>query len=383
MPKKQAVARIPGGSRPQGRVNRQQKKPQNLGPSSSAGGGGNGGWSNAIKLSPCAKDYLACLANPSSGPLACIPDYPALFSRRMRTWVKGTFSTSSTAGPGLGLGFIVFDPLRSLANDTTGCVVTSTTATATNTIVIDAATAQTFNSNSDQVLANYGPGIGFAQGRVVAAALRIRYIGTELNRGGQAVGLMQPNHQSFQNTTLGGLDSFEQSRRFKVGEKWMTVLYRPVDNNDLQYVADPTQGTAALPGSIDAFYMGFAVRDPGGTANPMAFEFEAYSVLEIQGNNIRGQTPSAFDPVGFGVVHGATQHNLSALLPTDASLADVAGNLLGAAVNYGIRELTTVQRVPTKQLQLETSKGSSGGFDWWGTVSKVGGWAAEAVMAML
>lgn len=246
------------------------------------------------KLSKCATDYARALVNPFTGPLACIPNFPALMSRKVRVWSKGVLETGTN-----GVGFICADPNRGAVSDVS--CVNFTDASFAGTTIVTPATAGVNNgySNSDYVNSQIAVnGITF---RVVASGIRIRYVGTELDRGGYVVALSDTNHNSLYNRSISALDAEINSKRFPVNREWITVVYRAVRDADDDFgtIAAQTPATTDL-----SFYQGIMVQAPGATT--VTFEWEYYTIYEFQGSNARGQTPSHVDVVGYGAVSATT-----------------------------------------------------------------------------
>lgn len=246
-------------------------------------------------ISNCTSDYARALVNPFSGPLACVPNYPALLTLKQRSYVKGTFATGTT-----GNGWIVADPSYSAVNDQTSAFSTLSTFGGTTVNLVGGGGVQQTESNSQYALGTIGPGLSLV--RNVAFGIRIRYIGTELDRGGQIVALCDPNHNSLQGRAFTDFDAEEVSRRFPVDRQWVTVLYSPYFVTDTDFFSNfPVYTPAATDPS---FFMGIMVQAASAGVS-LSYEYEVYGLYEFQGRNIRGMTPSHVDNVGFGAVNAA------------------------------------------------------------------------------
>lgn len=259
------------------------------------------------QISGCARDYGRCLMNPFTGPLACVPDYPALLTRKTRVFARGTMSTGSS-----GVGSIVVTPEQAVASDAQCGVFTSATYTGT-TIATNSATTgcSPINSNSEYTIASIGIDAAQAQYRIVGSGLRVRYSGTELNRGGQIVALCEPTHENLDGQNTTNLLAQVDARKLPVvNQRWTTVLYKPrltasatsSGMNQNAPNALTAQSKAAAPSNN---YMGMLIVSPDATAR--SFEFEFYTVFEVTGTNVRGQTPSVVDPIGYAAVHSVSQ----------------------------------------------------------------------------
>lgn len=302
-------------------------------------------------LSKCSTDYARCLVNPFSGPLACVPNFPALKSRKFRVWAKGTLSTGSQ-----DIGFIWQDPQLGINNNVESVFFTTNSFAGNSFEISDAVNVLGAMTNSDYDSSMIGTaGITY---RVVASGIRARYIGTELNRGGQLIALSDTNHNSLLNRTIQACDAEINSKRFPVNREWTTVTSRPVRDADDDFGVNP----AAIPITTSlSWYNGIIIQGPGVTAD---FEWESYTVYEAQGQNVRGMSPSHTDPVGYNAVNMMTNFTkhldphqkkpadveksavsdtiqllgtaMSKAEPFVAGITDIAtGNYLGAALDFG------------------------------------------------
>jgi len=261
-----------------------------------------------VRLSGCAKDYARALVNPFDGPLACVPSFPVVMTRKVRVWSKGSFATGTGS-----YGWIVSDPSWNVAN-TNGVFATDATyagVAATGINLVAGAGITAFQSNSDYVVAQIGTQL--VQYKVVAHGLRIRYTGTELNRGGTIVAFSDPSHNSLQARTYANFQAELTSRQFPFGREWINVLYKPVVTSDLNTTGLFPTFTPAT--NDPTFYNGFFINS-AVAGSP--FEFECYTLFEFEGAPVRGQTASHADPAGFAAVQSATL-NSPTTLPREGS----------------------------------------------------------------
>jgi hypothetical protein len=278
-------------------------------------------------MSQSATHYALSVADPFSSPEgACIPDFPTLQTGRFRTFAKGTFATSTDATSG-GRGFIVVDPPRGAGNDA-NAVKTNTAAMAA-LAGINLTGAANVNTNSP-----YGSG-SFATGnnqqfRVVSCGLRIRYIGSELIRGGQIIGLHHPAHYSLHTYNESNLDAYWESARLPVIRDWTTVTYRPVETDDLDWAVSFPTFTPAI--TDPSYYMGFLIRAPdtNGT-NPLQFEYEAYFNYEISGPLVQNKEFSHSDAIGHSAVNEAMMLSTPTRKPHNHPIRTVANGLVTVA----------------------------------------------------
>lgn len=218
-------------------------------------------------------------------------------TRKLRVFVKSSF----TIGSGQS-GFVWCNPMNSLANDHdcvnftlsdyTGGGGYAGVANGAGTTVYGTA-----RSNSEYNAASYGNTPGTAQGRVVSCGLRIRYSGTELNRAGTVVAFSDPTHSTINGMTPAQISLEVQSRRFPVSREWTTVLYTPVEADEYQLINVSNALVAAnVAAGTLSWYMGFQVI---GAVAGTTFDWEMFTVFEVNGRSVRGMTPTHSDPTGL------------------------------------------------------------------------------------
>jgi len=145
--------------------------------------------------------------------------------------------------------------------------------------------------------------------RLVGAGIRVRYMGTELNRGGRILPYRTRMNDPFISTVAGAvLLSDPQFITSPTSRTWHGVTYFPAKSTDMSYsnynVPTTTRGGAnALP--TDNYYIMGCIIDGAPATQP--FEFEAVAHFEVIQQNeyaSSGQggmtTKSHNDPVGFG-----------------------------------------------------------------------------------
>jgi hypothetical protein len=294
-------------------------------------------------MSECASTYARSLANPFVDYQACIPDYPALMTGRFHTFAKGTMSTSSAAAAG-GFGFIVIDPSRGVANNAGAVMYSSAASTLTQINLTGGANLVSVNTNSPYASASFAAGNN-QQYRVISVGLRIRYIGSELVRGGQWVGLHHPAHYSLHTYTIGIIDSYAESSRLPVTRDWASVVYHPVDTDDLDWANTFPVVTPAV--TDPSCYMGFALQCPDTTgANVMSLEWEAHFNYEISGPLVQNKEVSHVDPVGHGAVNAVAMMSDPVRRPHNKPTAMVADGLVTAASHYISKHVSNPAKPP-------------------------------------
>lgn len=289
-----------------------------------------------IHLSPCARDYALCVSNPFSGPLACIPDFPAIKTRRVRVFNRGQFATSSTTG----IGFICVTPEFAVANDSISGFSTDSTFA---TLLVSPNSATTgvsaIKSNADYTSAQFGATPALIQRRVVGSGLRVRYAGTELGRGGQLYALQEPTHDNLNTTSITTMLAQDQARKFPMSSKeWLTVLYKPVGTNQFQTTAPSvaTDQTAVA----NSNYIAVIAQAPTATSS-IVLEYEFYTVYEATGQIVRGIVNSHVDVAGYSAVH-TTQSNGKIGVPTQAPAQKIQESFFQEVGEYLLKGLTWV-----------------------------------------
>jgi hypothetical protein len=242
-----------------------------------------------------------------------------------------------------------------VANDDV-CVVNSNAASTYTAVpnTFTAITAGTSTSNSEYQDAQIDSTDDGMSVRVVSSELRLRYIDTELNRGGQIVALMDPSHGSLGGRDIPAFDAQETSRRFPVSRDWLRVLYRPVDSADLDFQEDIP--TADLSDGAHQFYMGFVIQAPASAA--VTYEWEFHTTFEAFGKNIRAMTPSHVDSLGFGAVHAVSNLGVN-LYPTNQPAPATAQAMVADTAKYLSSQTSHVTSVSPSQSQQVTSTGRS------------------------
>lgn len=288
--------------------------------------------SDSSNLSPCAQEYAMTLVNPfADGPDgACIPDAPALMTRRSKVWTKGTFSTSTDPGA-LGTGYIIIDPLSAFAGDRTWVYTNSINR---NGITINISTAGQFvgyQSNSEYSTADLSP--ANLQVRLVSAGVRIQNITAALTKGGFITGLHEPAHSSLVGQQIATLDLYLESAARLTAETddWTVLTYRPVDSDDLDWQsAFPALAGAGSPNNT---YMAFMVQSPT-IAGSQLYQFEAFANFEIQGARAIGKVPSHADPNGYAAVNATTVYGKKAHSPHQEDPRKLAVAMVKGSEHY-------------------------------------------------
>lgn len=265
-------------------------------------------------LSNCAVRYLASLRDPFDNmDIPCIPDPIALDTRKVKVFAKGVFATSSSTS----VGWICFNPFRAQRTSVTASLtsIRHTDATFTGSAInIDSTTIGVVSTNTN---AEYTDSqTGAVSYRLISAGLRVRYAGTELNRGGSIQMLEEPAHYTLHNHNSANFGAYDSARRFPMtDDQWACVTYTPrypqefafadierePDNKafDMIQITNSSQTNTGCAWCLGALIT--------GAASPNNFIYECFAQYEYIGDAVRGKTPSEADPVGLAAVLNATR----------------------------------------------------------------------------
>jgi hypothetical protein len=202
---------------------------------------------------------------------------------------------SNISATGGTSGFISFSSSPTLF---VGTSVDGTVGTAGTTVV---ASNSQFNSS------DLGTSTASIQYRIVAAGLRIRYAGTELNRGGIVAGVQMPDHGSIIGATMVSVQSMDEHQTFRPGNGWITLTYQPSNANEVEFV----NSISTVFTGNSSYSMAFVITDPGVS---IGFEFEGAIVVEYTGSPARGKSSSPGDEQGFSAV-SSSYSNVEAKRP--------------------------------------------------------------------
>lgn len=322
-------------------------------------------------LSQCARKYAIALYNPfalldsshanylsavglnlsmAEGP--CIPTTPALKSRRLKIFCRGTMSTMSN-----GIGYIAFAPRRlgnnyPLTSDTAAPVLYSLSGSGPTTGFppMDGYLGYgggAINWNSDystgQLVIPGGLLLGITY-RVVGAGIRLRYIGNELNRAGVIHAIEEPNHASLSNLQPTQLQQFESYFDCAVTREWSQLTYTPVSEVEFAYLPDLLSNPAgSYPAETFQHSIGFLVE---GTAPASPFQFEAIMLAEVVGSQVRDLKEAESDSQGRDAV-------LNSISPTkQKQMNDQGLSGMMTSLQSGIKDVTGLVQTGSSLMAL-------------------------------
>lgn len=267
---------------------------------------------------------------------ACVPDLHAIPSKKVRCKTRGTFATGAD-----GKGYLLVSPWTN-SNDDFGIIASSAALSSTAPLAPGSASTVRFNQTklpygSAQFQANASdPGV---EARTVGVGVRIRYIGPELARSGQIVGIRDPDNGTLIGKPYTQIRSYSTAKTFRNGRRWIYSLYRPVKPNEYEFSNEPYTDSVSPPPVSASHSLGFIVEgttDTTGSLGPATFEWEVIRFVEYVGN-IDNITATHVDVAGMGHVRNALPSKSSTDSPAHRfkkvvkSLEDSIGESLPAA----------------------------------------------------
>ena len=191
-------------------------------------------------------------------------------------------------------------PATAAANDSIMGTASASTYALTTMSAAPGATVFGLQSNSSYITSQFSAaGVKY---RLVSSEIRVRYVGTELNRGGNAVVYCDPNHNNVSGFNQAILLSNPSAGRSDIEmAEWISCKYNGV--------VDPTEENYAFAfGTVDSkannWLMAIAIQS-AVAAQP--FDYEIYCHFEIIGANSTNLSSTISDPVGHGAVNTAAQ----------------------------------------------------------------------------
>lgn len=245
---------------------------------------------------------------------ACVPTFPARMSQKVSAFVTGNFATGTQ-----GFGFVAVSPTVSNNAPLAYSSISAYNSTAVDCLNVNAQTTvmSALPYNSSQLLTGDVANPAPVSGRIVSCGLRVRYIGTELNRGGVCYCLVTPDHTNVQGFSMALLSTYSECIKVPVSRQWTTIVASAIDMKECEYPEEATQPSAesstrqmlfpysqqnailATSLTVGAPIMLFGVASPAGNA----FEFEVIQHVEYIGTLTQAlATKSHSDQAGLSKV---------------------------------------------------------------------------------
>lgn len=210
-------------------------------------GGTNPGATSALaSLTEDTECYYSALARPFSmgSRGAGIPSFPAVASQKTTGLLNGVCAVGTT-----GIGFIAVSP--SLAYDKPVAYCTTAASTLSDISIVAPFTGLTTPAVSalpykyNDLVDGTAAAPSLVRGRIVSTALRARYIGTELNKGGRMVAYVSPDHSNLNGQTFEELAGRSEAIRLPVSREWTEVVLFSNKTDEMTYPGHNYGSTAA------------------------------------------------------------------------------------------------------------------------------------------
>lgn len=241
---------------------------------------------SCVQLSAACSDYCHALCNPFEAKPCGVPLAPIVSSQKTKVYAKGSAHTGTA-----GYGFVNIAPNLLVANDGLGVLYTTTAYAGSSVLNAVGVGVLATSTNAPFSTAQFGALGSSVSYRLVGCGLRVRYTGTELNRGGSKICLVDPTHNPIDNRTESDLLADPQAKKLPVTRSWTSLVWQPIIDTEFTFRNSVT----------GQFYMACLFVSPDASLD-MAFEWEAYAIVEYQGSIARAQTHTFADPNGFAAV---------------------------------------------------------------------------------
>lgn len=188
------------------------------------------------RVDHCLRDWMLAYASPFTYAKAvCLPMPPSPPSYKLRTRIFGTLMIG-TASSGFIMGAInaASDNPAAYYSATNGGGAYGGSTFSGNTGL--AGINSTTNSTSPYTTAQFSS-TGL-RSRCVLAGCRVRYIGTELNRGGRILPIVFPNHRNIDGVQSSMILALQGYTSEKFDNKWHSIRWIPQYTHETDY--EPT-----------------------------------------------------------------------------------------------------------------------------------------------
>jgi hypothetical protein len=250
----------------------------------------------AIRIPECVHHFMHALVDPFSAPSgACLPcDLFPLPSGKYKTFARGRMALGTA-----GVGFVYMTPTAArnisfmgYSSAATVCSVSSPITSATNQ-------GSLFNLQSPFTDAQL---TGFSvASRIVAAGIRLKYVGQLAQRNGVVTAFEDPDHQDARRFTYDEINSSPYSDIVRVGmEEWdgTVCLSGPVAPQEVEFLnSQYNMGASVAP----------MILVVSGVAGDV-YEIEGYIHFEVIGTIVVDKTKSHAEPSFFGKVIEAAKN---------------------------------------------------------------------------
>lgn len=257
--------------------------------------------------SPCGAQYFAACRDPFD-PRArnsCVPRAPARMSAKYTVKTRGVFGIGVN-----GAGFLAVTPC--LSNDYPSGWISSTGYSLTAINTADANVGAFYAAGLPYAQVNFIPPAAVgnyakpnAMGRIISCGIRIRYIGTELNKGGSIYRYVDPNHGNLNGLQITSIQGYPETASIPVGRGWVSLSVSAIEDEEQSYPdLGPymQSGTITAVGSVKAIYP-FSGENPITSGNTQGGAPGIFIVTGVAGNQYEWEYIVHAEYVG-GIVTG-------------------------------------------------------------------------------
>lgn len=275
--------------------------------------------------SPAAEQmerYIAAAINPFDAPVGCMPKSPGIHSSKHKVWAKATM-VANDQGFCYAIGRTSFVNNQGATNSDFYPLTYSTLPYGQTVTNQDSTVQGVSGVEVNSLFVNTDFGSLSLHGRIISRGLRIRYIGTELNRGGRILAFSHPQGESLNGLSFDDVLQYPTAKTVPVSRSWQSICYHPVDETETDYATSHT-------GPRNAPNMACMV---SGTSSGNSFEVEYYIHFEVIG-------PTLGTAVSTSIADDSTFSKVQAtLLHLDTTYYDKATHFVGQTLRTASEKL--------------------------------------------
>lgn len=242
-----------------------------------------------VETAACTESFGYAQRNPfdafiNKSAEVCMPDAIVLPTGKRRLMLKGTGSTGTT-----GVGYVLGQPYNP-TNNGSGTITTTAASVGTTATAFSGFTNYALSPFTNGSYAIGDIGLNSVEYRICAFGIRVRFKGTQLNKGGTVYAYRSPSNSELWTVTPDALIPLSTCKSYDFGDEWVTVRWKIATPTDTDF-ASAIATTSALALIVVA-----------ATGDAQPFEYQAVTFFELVGSNVNSLTESHSDPVGFGAV---------------------------------------------------------------------------------
>lgn len=294
---------------------------------------------NAFGLSSCAAHYALAVGSPFSRLAngACVPTFPARMSQKVTAFLSGQLLAGSQ-----GFGFIGVAPC--VANNSPQIYATTgayngTTIDYTNGTGVNPIQVQSLPYSSSQLLGGDVSVPAPVTGRIVSCGLRVRYVGTELDKGGLLYCLVTPDHTNTNGLNMASLAAYSECIKVPVSRKWTTIVASAIDQSECAYPEESSVATIVDTATRNMLYPFSQLNAISGATLSVG------APIMVIGIQSKSQNQFEFELVLHVEYIGALTQSMATKSHSDqaglSKVTEAAGNVMGLRASAGAPQETS------------------------------------------